>query len=120
MSVAFIHNRLADAMLIFSVVAGAWGLVAYVRRQGVTPSYWGILVMAELLYGAQGVVGILLWLQGLSPARGIHWLYGAVALLTLPGYFALSRGRDDRRAALAYGLLSLFLAGIGLRAAGTG
>jgi len=40
--------------------------------------------------------------------------------LTLPAAYALSRGRDDNRAAWTYALLGLFLVGIALRARGTG
>ncbi len=39
-----------------------------------------------------------------------------VAVIALPGYYAFTKGRDDRAAALVYGLICLFLVGIGLRA----
>ena len=116
----FLHDRLANAMLLFALLAGLWGLVAYLRGRGVSGSYWGVLAAAEVLFIAQGVVGVLVFMNGLRPARGIHWLYGFVAVLTLPAYYAFSQGRDDRRAALAYGLLCLFLFGISLRAMSTG
>ncbi len=106
----FLHARLANASVLFAGIAGLWGLVIYARRRGVDSSYWGILAVGELLFLAQGLVGALLWLRGLRPSLGIHLLYGIVALLALPGYYLLSQGREDRRAALVYGLLCLFLA----------
>jgi len=42
-----------------------------------------------------------------------------VAAITLPAYYAYSKGQDDRRAAFTYGLICLFLVGIVLRAATT-
>jgi hypothetical protein len=51
---------------------------------------------------------------------GVHILYGIVAVISLPAYYAISKGRDDKYAALAYGLLCLFLAAIGMRASVTG
>ncbi len=115
-----IHDRLASAMFLFALLAGAWGLVAYFRDRGVDGRFWGILAAGELLFLVQAVVGITLWLQGLRPTRTIHLLYGAVMVLTWPGYYAISRGRDDKAAAFVYGLLGVFLAGIVLRANGTG
>jgi hypothetical protein len=39
-----------------------------------------------------------------------------VAILSLPAYYAISKGRDDSRAVWAYGLLFFFLVAITLRA----
>lgn len=119
MSLTLIHDRLATTMILFSLVAGLWGLVRYLRRQGIDGSYWGILATGELLFLAQALIGLTLWLQGARPDRGIHLLYGAVAVLTLPAVYAFNRGRDDRRALLGYALLLLFLVGISLRSIGT-
>jgi hypothetical protein len=51
---------------------------------------------------------------------GIHILYGIVAVISLPAYYAITKGRDDKEVVLTYGLLNLFLAAISLRAAATG
>ena len=115
-----IHAILATATLIFSLIIGGWSLVRALRRQGIDGNTWGILASGEILYLAQGVVGILQLLGGARPERGIHILYGVVTALTLPAAYALSRGRDDNRAAWTYALLGLFLVGIALRARGTG
>lgn len=120
MSLTLIHDGLAGAALLFSAVAALWGLVRAVRKQGMDGSTWGILATGELLLLAQGAVGIALWLGGARPERGIHVLYGVVMGLTLPAYYAISRGRDDNRAAWAYAILWVFLAGIALRARTTG
>lgn len=114
-----IHQRLATSMLLFLAVAGLWGLFSYVFRRGVSSSYWGILAVGELLVLAQVIAGVVLWLSGERPGRGIHLLYGVVAAITLPGYYAYSKGEDDRRRALNYGLLCLFLVGITFRAIDT-
>ncbi len=119
MALTMIHDRLSIAMLIFSAVAALWGIVLYLRKKGVDGNYWGILAVGELLFLGQGIVGTVLWIQGLRPGRVIHLLYGGVAVLTLPAYYLLSGGRDDRRAAIGYGLIMLFLFGITLRAIGT-
>lgn len=119
MDLTFIHARLSATIIAFSLIAAVWGLVQYARGRRVDGSYWGIAAAAELLYIVQGLIGVTLWIGGAAPARGIHILYGAVSVVALPAYYAFSEGRDDRAALLAYSLLFLFLAGIGLRAAST-
>ncbi|HSB88387.1 MAG TPA: hypothetical protein VLD63_00030 [Anaerolineales bacterium] len=115
-----LHDRLADSLLLFMVAAGAWNLVAALRRRGIASETWGILAVGELLALVQGVLGLLLYVGGARPARAVHILYGVVAVLTLPAYYAISHGRDDRRASWAYTWLCLFLAGISVRGITTG
>jgi hypothetical protein len=120
MTLQILHERIATSVELFMAIAALWGLVTYLRGRGMGSSYWGILAVGELLLVAQGTLGILIWLSGARPARGVHLLYGAVAVVTLPAYYAMSKGREDRGATLAYSLICLFLLGIGLRAIGTG
>jgi hypothetical protein len=116
-----IHGRLALTVVYFTVIAGLWGLGTAFRNKGVSSSYWSILAIGELLLLAQAGLGVTLWLQGLRPDRGgIHILYGVVTAITLPAYYAYSRGRDDRSASSVYGMLCLFVAAISLRAMVTG
>jgi hypothetical protein len=107
--------------LYFLFIAGVWGLVSAFRRQGVSSNYWGILAIGEIMILAQTVLGVLLYVGGARPGRpGVHILYGTVAAITLPAYYAFSKGRDDRTAALLYGLFCIFVAGITLRSVTTG
>jgi len=114
-----IHRSLSTALLLFTGISGAWGLVGYGRGRGMSPSYWGILACLELLALAQGLVGGAMLLAGEQPARLVHVLYGVVSVITLPGAYAFTRGRDDRQMSLNYALLCLFLLGVSLRAAST-
>lgn len=115
-----LHARLANTVQFFTLVVGLWALFNYVRRQGLTPSYWGTLVIGELLLAAQAVIGVVMYIQGGRPFRIIHFLYGVLVLLVWPGVFAYTDGRNTRREALIYGLASLFLFGLSLRAISTG
>jgi len=119
MTLTEVHARLATSMLIFLSVAGVWGLAVFFLRRTITGGYWGILAVGEILILAQFIVGIILWIQGARPERTIHLLYGIVAAISIPGYFAYTKGQDDRRASLTYGLICLFLVGISIRAMGT-
>ncbi len=115
-----VHNGLANACLIFSLIIAGYSLLIFIRNQSLTPGFFGALVIAELLYLAQAAVGVGLWLQGGVPARDwVHYLYGVVQVIGLPGLYATTRGRDTRLEALYYFAMSVFLAGIALRAAET-
>ena len=117
MSLLDVHSALANACLIFSVIIAGYGFILFLRHRGVDSNYWGTLAAGELLFLAQGVVGVLLYAGGLRPARTlVHVLYGIVLIITVPGTYAVTRGRDARREALIYAIIGLFLAGITLRA----
>jgi hypothetical protein len=116
MSLATVHHDLANATLIYFAILAIWGLVRFVRRQGVGPNYWGALVIAELLILAQGGLGAILWYSGLRPARGIHILYGLVTALTIPAVYTFTRGREERSEMLIYGVVALLTVALILRA----
>jgi hypothetical protein len=120
MSLPLLHNGLANACTLFSLIIFIYGIVAFFRGSGVSGAYLGVLIVGELLFIAQLVVGLVLFAEHLSPARGwVHYLYGVVLVISLPGLYAFVRGRDTRREALLYALMGLFLAGISLRAVTT-
>ncbi len=121
MTLSVVHGNLANSVLLFMVIAGIWGIITRYRNQAITGNYWGILAVGELLILGQGLLGAYLWILGERPGRmGVHVLYGVVAVIALPAYYAITKGRDDKYAALAYGFLCLFLAAISLRAMVTG
>ena len=113
---ALFHERLAGTVAMFTVLAGLWGVVAALRRRPVEAGYWGIVAVGEILILAQAVLGVLLYIGGERPGRGIHILYGAVTALALPALYALTRGRDDHRAQWSYALLFFLLTALSLRA----
>lgn len=121
MSLTFIHGRLANTVILYCLALSLWGFWRYFRKQNVDSSYWGALVIGEILILLQGILGAYMWLfEALRPARGLHLLYGIVSVLTIPAVYAFTRGRDERRDMLIYGASMLFLFGIALRALTTG
>jgi hypothetical protein len=116
MSLVEVHGNLANAALFYFAILAIWGLVRFARRQGVGSSYWGALVIAELLILAQGGLGAFLWYTGHRPGRGIHILYGLVSGLAIPAVYAYTRGREERAEMLIYGVTTLVTVGLVLRA----
>lgn len=116
-----VHSRLMVTIVLFALVAGAWGIATRLRGKGISANYWGILAVGELLFIAQGTLGAYLWLSGVRPGRlGTHVLYGILVAITLPGYYSISKGRDDTTASLIYGALCFLIVALSWRAMTTG
>lgn len=123
MSLAFIHDRLAIATLLFSAICVLWGFFNYLRKQPVTSGYWGALVILQILAVAQVIVGIVVFAttsggQLLRPI--VHVLYGATLLLSLPAAYVYSGGKDRRQENLIYAVVCLWLVFIVERSISTG
>lgn len=115
------HGRLANTALFYIVIMAIWGLWKFFRRQSMDSSYWGALVIAEILLLVQASLGAYMLLSGVGnlAGQGMHILYGVVSVLVIPGVFFYTRGDQERRVLLLYGVFCLFLVGIILRAMDT-
>lgn len=120
MSLSEIHNRLADTALFYMLAVSLWAFYRFFRRQGVNPSFWGALAIAEILIVAQLFIGIYLWTQGLRPPRSIHVLYGALIPAMIPGAYFYTKGRMERPESLVYGTTTIITVGLLFRAIFTG
>jgi hypothetical protein len=115
-----IHCRLALAVTFFAFALGVWGVFAYLRGSGVTGSYFGALIIGEILIIGQGLVGVLLLVTGHFPADGLHFLYGIVLPLTWVAVYIYTRGATTRREMLIYAIISFFIMGLAIRGIMTG
>ena len=124
MNFAFLHDLLSRAIVLFAAIAGVYGLVEYFRQQTVSSSYWGIIIVGNLVTVAQGVLGLLLALSGAQTGQWTHILYGITAALWVPIISVVNnqfnQGEHNRRETLIVALVSLFEMGVALRAIGTG
>ena len=121
MSLIEIHGRLANTALLYTGILALWGLWRFFRRQGVDSSYWGAVMIAEILYLAQAGLGAFIYFTGIGnlAGRSMHILYGVVSVLVIPGIFFYTRGDEQRRVILIYAIGLLFTIGILLRAMST-
>jgi hypothetical protein len=116
MPVTDIHDRLSNAVLIYTVILGVWGIYNFMRRQEVSEGYWGALVIGQLLIMAQGLLGGYVWYTDGPPERGVHVLYGVTTALGIPAVYVYTRGREGRAENLAYGSALLLVAILAYRA----
>ena len=65
-----IHGRLANTVLLYVLLMAVWGFWRFFRKQGMNSSYWGGVVIAEVVILIQGALGIFMRISGMIPARG--------------------------------------------------
>lgn len=110
-----IHAILNNAYILFCLVMGFWSTVQAARNRPLGGQFWGALATGSILAG-----GVLLWalvmaLAGIQAHRWVYYLYAVYFVIVFPGTFTLLHGRDDRTAALIYGIVAFFSAGAALR-----
>jgi heme A synthase len=114
-----LHGRIALALVLYYAAVGLWGVALAVRHVPLTPGYRGALIIGVGLGVIQALVGLFLVLSGQRPLDNLHFLYGASVILTLPLVASYLVDKKFSRP-LAYGLASLFMAGLAIRAITTG
>lgn len=100
-AVAFFHSYGARVLLIFAILLGLWGTFLYFRNLRVSGGFRSsYLIMAGITL-LQGLFGLGALVLGGFPHEGIlHMVYGAFAVLFLPGAYLYSHGGADRRETL--------------------
>ena len=111
-----LHNGLFRTGLVITVIIGVWGLLTFFRRQPSSGSFRATLVLTEALFIVQGLVGVLMFVNGRRPHDNLHWLYGVLLVILLPIAATYVSGREPRREPLVYGIAGLFMAGLTIRA----
>ncbi len=108
--IAQLHSRLQLTLTALMAVLVIWALVCALRGR-VGQSYIGSLWVAQLLIVAQCALGALLLARNLALAGplALHIIYGAVAVLLLPGVIAYNRGRTGRGEALMFATICLLV-----------
>ena len=94
---------------------GLWGVILAVRKLGPTRAFLVSRTSAIGVMLVQVGAGLVLWGQGRRPGDGFHVFYGVVIAITL-SFAYVYRIQLDRRPELGYGLLLLFVMGLGVRA----
>ncbi len=115
-----LHNTIARTVILFTLALGVWAGWSYFRKQGVSPSYFGAVVIGEGVMLVQGVLGLLLVLTGARPHDLLHFLYGFLVALGWPAVYIYTHARTTRAEIGWYALVAFFMFGLALRAVTTG
>ena len=115
-----LHSSLATTLIVVLAALALWGLAETLLGR-VSRAYLAGLAVAQLLIVAEVLLGVATTFGVERPGRLIlHVIYGAVALLLLPGARLALRDRAGRWDAATYGAICLFLVAVSVRAAITG
>jgi hypothetical protein len=115
-----LHGLIARSIVLYYALVGVWGVSLGIRKTTeLNAAYRGALIISVVLGVIQAVVGLVLLLTVGQPRDNLHFLYGASVILTLPLVASYIVDKKFSRP-LAYGLASLFMAGLAMRAMTTG
>lgn len=109
------HQNWFYVAVVATGLVGAWGLVlAVMKKELPTVFLWarGAAIAAMLI---QVAAGVYLYSEGIRPGDSFHVFYGVVIVVTFSLAY-LYRTTMERKPALTYGILLLFVMGLGLRA----
>jgi hypothetical protein len=114
-----LHQLIAQALVLYFALVGLWGVILAIRKVEMNSGYRGALTIGVVMAVVQAALGVGLLLSGRQPGSDLHYLYGATVILTLPLVASYIADKKFPRV-LAFGLASLFMAGLALRAITTG
>lgn len=109
------HQNWFYVAVIACGLVGMWGLILAVmkRQPGRAFSIARGVAIATILI--QVAAGVYLYSNDVRPGNAFHVFYGVVIVVTLTLAY-LYRSAMAKRPALTYGILLLFVMGLGLRA----
>lgn len=97
----FLHRFGATVLIIYAVALGVWGAYLYFRKEAVTGGFRSSFLIMAGLTALQGLVGLTVLILGSRPHEILHVVYGAFAVLFLPGaYLYGHQGGSKRREAV--------------------
>lgn len=115
MSVYDAHHDLAWVVVISNALVGAWALAANWWRPLRVKALWWCIGAAELSVFVQVILGVILVNRYDLPLPRFHAFYGFVAIISVAIIYSY-RVQMRHRLYLLYGLGSLFVMGLGIRA----
>lgn len=110
-----IHEGWAWVVIIGNGLAGLWALSANWLEQLRTRALWWFIGIAQATVFVQVVLGVTLVARFKIPLPQFHAFYGFVAIVAIAIIYSY-RFQMKHRLYLLYGLGSLFVMGLGIRA----
>ena len=114
-SVREFHENFAWFVIVGNALAGAWSLGANWLQQMRTRALWWFIALAESTVFVQVTLGVILVNKYKFQFPKFHAFYGFVAIIAVAIIYSY-RVQMKHRLYLLYGLGSLFIAGLGIRA----
>jgi hypothetical protein len=71
-----VHEYVGFAVVAVFTIGWVWGLVAFITKRDPGRWFWTWLVIAQVIAGAQALIGLVLLLLGYRPETRLHYVYG--------------------------------------------
>jgi heme A synthase len=110
-----IHETWAWVMVLSNGLVGLWALAAHWTTKVRTPVLWWCIGAAEITIAVQVTLGAIMVGSYDVPLPEFHAFYGFIALIAVAIIYSY-RSQLRHRIYLLYGLGSLFVMGLGIRA----
>lgn len=110
-----LHGNWFFVAVITNGVVGLWGLLLALTKRAANRLFRIAMYLAITTMLIQVTLGFLTYNEGFRPGNDFHLFYGFVILFTF-SFAYIYRTQMEKRPALAWGLLLLFVMGLGLRA----
>jgi heme A synthase len=99
-TLAFLHTLGARTLLVFALVVAIWGTYLYFRKAELSGGFRSSYLIMAGLTAVQGLLGLAAFALGGHPRTLLHLVYGAFAVLFLPGAYFYAHGGSRRREAI--------------------
>lgn len=109
------HEQWVWVAVVSTGLVGLWGLTLAVMKRPIDRRFEAARAIAIVALLIQVAAGVVIYGQGNRASNGFHVFYGIVISFTL-SFAYIYRSQLSRRPALSYGLLLLFVMGLGIRA----
>lgn len=109
------HQNWFYVAVVTCGIVGLWGLVLAIIKRDPNRAFIVARAVAIAAMLIQVGAGVYLYSNGVRPGNSFHVFYGVVIVITLTLAY-LYRSTMAKRPALTYGILLLFVMGLGLRA----
>ena len=116
----FVHRLGATVLIIYAIGLGLWGAYLYFRKEALTGSFRSSFLIMAGVTAVQGIAGLVILILGSRPNEILHVVYGAFAVLFLPGVYLYAQGGTKRREAVFLAGASWIVAIAYLRGFATG
>ncbi len=122
-----VHKYVGFAVVAVFSVGWIWGAAAWIRKRTPGERFWSWLAVAQIVAGAQALIGIILLLLGHRPSTWLHYVYGFGPILVLVGAHQVAREQLDAETDskplppwVPFAVASFICFGLALRALMTG
>jgi len=116
-----IHRYVGFVVVGVFTVGWTWGLVAWIGKRGPGEAFWVWVTVAQIVAGAQALIGVIVFAIGYRAPTLLHYAYGIFPILALIGAHLVARRPDFRdRAWVPFAWVAFICFGLALRAVMTG